>query len=207
LRILHLGKFYPPHAGGVERHLADLAAAQVQSGLDVAALVHAAPGDLRGYRRRDPQGVAVQALPCWGQAVFVPISPSWPVHLGRALREFKPDLLHLHVPNPSAYWALLSRASRRLPWVVHWHADIPDDSRQLGPAPGLSGVSPFRARLECSRGAHRGHVTGLSCCEPGVGSMGKRVAGSFHSACRKPVRRARLRSGPAPACACSPWGD
>lgn len=158
MRILHLGKFYPPHAGGVERHLADLAAAQVQSGLDVAALVHAAPGDLRGYRRRDPQGVAVQALPCWGQAVFVPISPSWPVHLGRALREFKPDLLHLHVPNPSAYWTLLSRAARRLPWVVHWHADIPDDSRQLGLRLGY----PVYRRFEHALNARAARIVATS---------------------------------------------
>jgi len=32
------------------------------------------------------------------------------------------------VPNASAFAALLLPAARRLPWVVHWHADIPLDS-------------------------------------------------------------------------------
>ena len=132
MRVLHLGKFYPPHAGGVERHLADLAAAQIASGLDVATLVHAPPGDRQGYVRADDHGVPVHAVPCWGQAVFVPISPSWPLRFRRLLREFRPDLLHIHVPNPSAFWLLASWEARRIPWVVHWHADIPDDSRQWG---------------------------------------------------------------------------
>ena len=132
MRILHLGKFYPPHAGGMERHLADLAAAQREAGLDVAALVHAAPGDRRAHAHVDDRGVPVHAVPCWGQAVFVPISPSWVLHARRLLRQFRPDLLHLHLPNPSTFWLLTLPEARRIPWVVHWHADIPDDSEQWG---------------------------------------------------------------------------
>jgi glycosyltransferase involved in cell wall biosynthesis len=132
LRILHLGKFYPPHAGGVERHLAQLAAAQAAAGHEIAALVHAAPKAAGPATRWDDNGVLVDPVACHGQIVFVPFSPAWPLHLARLLRDFRPDLLHVHVPNPSAFWMLLSPAARRLPWVVHWHADIPEDSTHAG---------------------------------------------------------------------------
>lgn len=130
MRVLHLGKFFPPYPGGIERHLADLGAAQAAAGLEVAALVHAAPRD-RSRRRWDAHGLHVDAVPCHGQLVFAPLSPGWPLALRRLLRDFRPDLLHVHVPNPSAFWLLASRAARRVPWIVHWHADIPEDSGRL----------------------------------------------------------------------------
>lgn len=153
MRVLHLGKFYPPYPGGVERHLADLAAAQRAAGLDVAALVHAPPGDVRGFEAPDTHGVAVHAVPCRGQVVFVPVSPAWPRRLRRVLREFRPDLLHLHVPNPSVFWLLASGAAKRIPWVVHWHADIPDDSRRLGLRLGYPVYRHFEQAV--NRGAER----------------------------------------------------
>jgi glycosyltransferase involved in cell wall biosynthesis len=131
VRVLHLGKFYPPHAGGVERHVRDLARAQVAAGHEVAVLAHATPG-VKPPSREDDAGVRVVRVPCHGQFVFVPVSPAWPLKFHAMLRDFRPDLLHVHVPNPSAFWALASPAARRLPWIVHWHADIPEDSRHVG---------------------------------------------------------------------------
>lgn len=131
MRVLHLGKFFPPYPGGMERHLADLATAQAAAGLEVAALVHATPHD-RSRRRWQERDVLLDAVPCHGQLVFAPLSPGWPGHLRRLLREFRPELLHVHAPNPSAFWLLASPAARRLPWLVHWHADIPHDSGRLG---------------------------------------------------------------------------
>ncbi len=40
MRILHLGKYYPPFAGGMENFLADLIPTQISQGLTVAAIVH-----------------------------------------------------------------------------------------------------------------------------------------------------------------------
>jgi glycosyltransferase involved in cell wall biosynthesis len=131
LRILHIGKFYPPHAGGIERHLFDLAQAQVASGLEVTCLVHASPGIASASSLGDPR-VRVVRVPCHGQRLFVPVSPAWPRYLQRCLREFRPDLLHVHVPNPSTFWSLLLPSARRVPMIVHWHADIPLDARHAG---------------------------------------------------------------------------
>jgi glycosyltransferase involved in cell wall biosynthesis len=128
MRILHLGKFFPPYPGGIERFVAELAAAQVAQGLDVRVLAHAEPGSWRSRKYRDGHlDVALAACP--GQWLYAPFSPAFPLLLARVLREFRPDLLHLHVPNTSAFWPLLSPAARRLSWIVHWHADIPLDTR------------------------------------------------------------------------------
>jgi glycosyltransferase involved in cell wall biosynthesis len=145
VRILHLGKFYPPHPGGVERHLAELARSQVRAGLNVAALVHALPG--QSSSRDSDEGVQVERVACHGQLVFAPVSPGWPLRLRRLLREFRPDVLHMHVPNPSVFWTLASGAARDTPTVVHWHADIPHDSRHPGLRLGYPIYRQFEARL------------------------------------------------------------
>ena len=42
MRILHIGKYCPPVAGGMERFLGDLVGAQRAAGHDVSVLVHEA---------------------------------------------------------------------------------------------------------------------------------------------------------------------
>jgi glycosyltransferase involved in cell wall biosynthesis len=129
MRVLHIGKFFPPHPGGIERTSADLAVALAERGVRSAVLAHAEPGTRRSstFRRGD---VEVTLAGCLGRWLYAPVSPAFPSLLHRTIGQFRPDLLHLHVPNTSAFCALLLPSARRLPWVVHWHADIPLDSRR-----------------------------------------------------------------------------
>jgi glycosyltransferase involved in cell wall biosynthesis len=126
VRVLHIGKFYPPVAGGIESALAELGRAQAALGAQVAALVHARPGERRS-RSRDDGALVVREVGCWGQWLYAPVSPAFPRELALAIERFAPDVLHIHVPNTSAFFALMTPAARRVPWVVHWHADIPLD--------------------------------------------------------------------------------
>ena len=119
MRILHVGKFYPPVAGGMERFLADLVEAQRAAGHEVAVLVHE---DRRNPGRDDPEWL--MRCPVWFQLIFAPVSPRFPFWLLAALRRHRPEVLHIHMPNVSAFWALLLFAARRIPWVVHWHSDV-----------------------------------------------------------------------------------
>src|SRR5262249_59214165 len=119
MRVLHIGKFYPPVAGGIERFVGDLVEAQRAAGDDVAVLVHAARDE---PPRDDPPWL--MRCPVWMQLAFAPVSPRFPFWLARALRRHAPDVLHIHMPNVSALWALLLPSARGIPWVVHWHADV-----------------------------------------------------------------------------------
>jgi len=126
MRILHVGKYYPPVAGGMERFLADLVKAQRAAGHDVGVLVHE---HARGEGRADPQWL--MRCPVWLRLFFAPISPAFALWLSRAVKRLRPEVLHLHMPNVSAFWALLLPATRDLPWVIHWHADVELSKRTL----------------------------------------------------------------------------
>lgn len=119
MRILHIGKYYPPAKGGMERFLGDLVPAQRRAGDDVSVLVHASPGQAPA---EEPGWL--MRCPVWLKLIFAPISPRFPFWLRRAVRSCKPHVIHIHMPNPSAFWALLLPSARAVPWVVHWHSDI-----------------------------------------------------------------------------------
>lgn len=116
MRILHIGKFFPPDPGGMEVFLADLVAAQRAAGDESFALVH-------GEARLDDPAWLIR-VPVAMQLVYTPIAPAFRASLARAIRGFEPDVLHLHMPNPSVFWALTLAAARAIPWVVHWHSDV-----------------------------------------------------------------------------------
>ncbi len=123
MRILHIGKYYAPQRGGIERHTQDIAEWLVRDGAVVGTLVHQPAGQWR-TSHEVLHGVEVCRAGCPIAPLYAPISPTFPLQLSRMLDALKPDVLHLHLPNPSCFAALASRRARALPWIVHWHADV-----------------------------------------------------------------------------------
>jgi glycosyltransferase involved in cell wall biosynthesis len=112
--VLHVGKFYPPHSGGMETHLRDLTVRQAQT-VSVSVLV--ANSSIRN-QCSTIEGVQVTRIPTFGKIASMPISPT----LLGAIRQSPSDLVHIHVPNPGAACAfLMSGHSGKL--VITHHAD------------------------------------------------------------------------------------
>jgi glycosyltransferase involved in cell wall biosynthesis len=112
--VLHLGKYYPPHPGGMETHLRDLATRQAHSA-QVSVIV--ANSGWREDQTND-SGVSVIRVARLTAVASMPVCPG----LQSAIRNSPADLVHIHAPNPGAAYAFLaSRHPGKL--VVTHHAD------------------------------------------------------------------------------------
>lgn len=145
MRILHIGKYYPPFSGGIENFMAALLPDLCARGFPQAALVHQ---HHRGLPRaiQDLEGICLYRTPIWGKLIFAPVSPRFPADLAAAIRDFKPDLMHIHTPNASAFWAL-SSSFRHIPIVVHWHADVLASEFHVGLALAYPLYRPLEQKL------------------------------------------------------------
>jgi rhamnosyl/mannosyltransferase len=127
LKILHVGKYFSPFSGGLENYMRDAMVALARRGIASIALVHRHSLSLRTrdetFRTGDHKFHVIRTG-MWARFLYTSISPMFPWHLRRIIKLYRPDILHLHLPNPSAFWALLLPSARSLPWVVHWHADV-----------------------------------------------------------------------------------
>lgn len=156
MRVLHIGKYYPPFAGGIEHFLADLLPALGTHDVATAALVHDEqprrwggqwPSTSGSSLPKEQEETPIYRAPCFGRLLYAPISPAFPLWLNRTIRAFRPDLLHLHLPNTSAFWAMAIPAARRLPWIVHWHADVVASAIDQRLALAYRLYRPFEQRL------------------------------------------------------------
>ena len=126
MRVLHIGKYFPPVKGGMERFLEDLIAAQRAAGIEAFALVH------QDRRHPLPTGSPwLRDVPVWREFAFAPLAPRFFAEINRAIDDWQPDYLHLHMPNLSALVVLASKRARRLPWVIHWHSDVVSSEHSL----------------------------------------------------------------------------
>lgn len=119
MRILHVSKYYYPYIGGVENICKYLVDNSI--GHEMAVLcfnegktdcVDEVDG-VRVYRVGSRLTVSRQAL-----------SLSYFTMMRRALREFKPDIIHFHWANPFPAAVLLTMIPKNVRLVVHWHMDI-----------------------------------------------------------------------------------
>nr|WP_237711477.1 glycosyltransferase [Paracidovorax oryzae] len=100
----------------MEVFLDDLLKEQRRQGIDAHALVHGDP------LPDDPPWV--QRVPVQFNLSYAPIALGFRSALNRAIDRVQPDVLHIHMPNNSALWALTLPGARKVPWVVHWHSDV-----------------------------------------------------------------------------------
>lgn len=115
-RVLQLGKFYPPHTGGMESHLEALCR-QLKEHIDLKVIVAAS----NSFRSSEEliDGVKVAHL---GRLFTLRSAPMCPTMV-RRIREAKADLVHIHWPNPTALLAYLASGHRgRL--VFTYHSDV-----------------------------------------------------------------------------------
>jgi len=122
LRVTMVNKYYPPHLGGIEFHLRDLAEGLVDhAGADVRALV------CNGENARAEErvgGVDVVRLPRAFEAASTPVSWGFARELrAETRRDPAPDVLHFHFPYPWGELAWL-QAHADVPTVVTYHSDI-----------------------------------------------------------------------------------
>ena len=127
MRILHLGKFYPPHRGGIETHLQTLCRELSKS----AAIEVIVANDRQGDETELLEGVKVRRLRPLLNVAAAPICQ----RMIQEIRATPADLVHLHVPNPYAGLAFLM-SGHPAPLVISWHSDIVRQrflARVLGP--------------------------------------------------------------------------
>ena len=100
MRILELGKFYPPERGGMETLLQIWAEGFRDQGAQVTCVV--ANRTRKTVVERQP-GLEVHRLASGGQLLSTSLCPAYP----GASRRFPADVIHAHFPNPLADLAVI----------------------------------------------------------------------------------------------------
>ena len=115
LSVLQVGKFYPPYRGGMETHLHTLCTG-LREHVDLRVLV---ANDGRQRVDEVMDGIPVTRLGTKLNFASAPITPG----LTAVMRAANPDIIHLHIPHPTAVLSYLaSRHRGRL--IVTYHSDI-----------------------------------------------------------------------------------
>jgi glycosyltransferase involved in cell wall biosynthesis len=114
-QVLHIGKYYPPHMGGIETHLQALARG-LKDSVDVRVVVSS---DDSRTRREVSDGVPLLRVPTPLTVASTPLSPA----MVRQIRNSDADLLHIHLPNPAAVLAYLTSGYHGKV-IFTYHSDI-----------------------------------------------------------------------------------
>jgi len=119
MRVLQLGKFFPPVRGGIETATWKLAEGLSARGVATDVLVaHTQP---RTVREHSATGYEVVRVASAGQFHSVSVAPRLPFELSAMAGRY--DLIHVHMPDPLAALALWwARPRGRV--VLHWHSDV-----------------------------------------------------------------------------------
>jgi glycosyltransferase involved in cell wall biosynthesis len=118
-KVLHISKYYPPYKGGLE----DVCKSVVDSLSEYENKVicfNSTTKDEVSF----VDGVEVVRLGIFANIFSQPLSFSFVKKLKELLMNFKPDVVHLHHPNPYASFVMSLFLDKDVKLIVHWHSDI-----------------------------------------------------------------------------------
>lgn len=120
MKILHSTNYYPPYVGGIGEvcyYIANSLVGKVEQ-------MVVCTNDVNKRVIEHVHGVEVNRAKSFCQIRRQQISTDLYFLLKKAFNVFKPDILHLHMPNPLACAYILHLLPKDVKVVVHWHSDI-----------------------------------------------------------------------------------
>lgn len=148
MKILHIGKYYPPIEGGIEAVSHFIV--QALEGHDQQVITF---NDRNVTVRETIGGVPVTRAASAITLASQPLSLAYGSEIVSAIRTFGPDVIYFHCPNPLGALYILSAIKPGCRLIVHWHSDIvaqrtlhrlisPIESRLLSRATAIVATSP-----------------------------------------------------------------
>jgi glycosyltransferase involved in cell wall biosynthesis len=115
LKILHVGKFYSPHRGGIESHL-NVLCSELRKSMDLRVIV---ANDTPNMENELVNGVPVLRL----ANRLTLASTSFCPDMAAKIKAAKADLIHIHLPNPAAVLAYLASGYKGRV-IFSYHSDV-----------------------------------------------------------------------------------
>lgn len=119
LKILHLSKYYYPYMGGLE----DVCKSVIESSSEHEHMVLCF-NEKNENVDESVNGVRVFRVGLLREVARQPLSFGFNTIMRRIIRNFRPDIIHLHAPNPLASFLCLMNMNSATKLIVHWHSDI-----------------------------------------------------------------------------------
>ena len=117
--ILHISKYYYPDLGGIETVAMYLA--EGMTAYRNVVICFATDGI---YSEEDIHGVKVYRVPVNFSFMSQDVAFSYRTILRQLVQQERPDVVHVHCPNPFVYPLVCSCISWETKLVLHWHSDI-----------------------------------------------------------------------------------
>lgn len=121
LKVTHLGKFYPPHHGGIETYVQQICGA-LRDAVRFQVIV---ANDSGMTVEEEVDGIRVKRLATFGTLARTPLTPGfwWEI------RNLKEGIAHLHHPNPIPTLLSISSLSSDVKLIYSYHAEITTQKR------------------------------------------------------------------------------
>ena len=117
-KILHIPNYYPPHIGGIEDVCHSIVAATPMFEHNVLCF-----NDKKETENDKFEGVPVTRLGVWKKLASQSVSFALAA-FRKKIRQFNPEIIHFHTPNPLSSVYLLLSIPRKTKLIVHWHSDV-----------------------------------------------------------------------------------
>lgn len=120
-KILHISKYYYPFSGGTEQIARDVVLA-LKGEYEQKVIAF---NDGKNDRTDIVDGIEVIKCGCFAKVAAQSLSTSYGKHLHQVMRDFNPDIVVFHYPNPFVAALLLRELkTTKAKLVVYWHLDI-----------------------------------------------------------------------------------
>ena len=131
MRLLQIPNYYYPHTGGIEQVARDIVHSLEDLDIDQKIICfneNAKRGDLLNNRKDTVvdivDDIEIHRCGCFAKIASQSLSLTYPKELKKLIKEFDPETIIFHYPNPFVASFLLPLIKKDIRFILYWHLDI-----------------------------------------------------------------------------------